>query len=346
VPPSVMAKIGAQLHTRPQHPLFYVRNRIQRFFPTAQVFDQLHPKVSVKQCFDDLLVTPDHVSRQPSDTFYVDEQHVLRTHTSAHQTELLRKGIHHFLVFGDCYRRDEIDRTHYPVFHQVEGVRVWNKEMTSKEAVIHDLKSSLEGMVKHMFNQQALQIRWVDAYFPFTDPSFEMEIYFNGDWLEVLGCGLIQQKILDSCQPDRIGWAFGIGLERIAMALYGIPDIRLFWSEDERFLSQFRNLGEEIIQFKPFSKYPGCHKDISFWLPAEGNFHENDLFASIREVAGDLVESVEMIDEFEHPKTGKRSKCYRIMYRSMERSLVNEEIDDLQHQVRENLTNDLRLELR
>lgn len=92
--------------------------------PPFQVFDKLPPIVSVEQNFDELLIPPDHVSRQPSDTYYVDDQRVLRCHTSAHQTALLRQGEDRFLVCGDVYRRDEVDSTHYPVFHQMEGVRV------------------------------------------------------------------------------------------------------------------------------------------------------------------------------------------------------------------------------
>eukprot|EP00475_Leptophrys_vorax_P042626 TRINITY_DN8036_c1_g1_i3.p1 TRINITY_DN8036_c1_g1~~TRINITY_DN8036_c1_g1_i3.p1 ORF type:complete len:421 (-),score=90.55 TRINITY_DN8036_c1_g1_i3:393-1655(-) len=345
IPDSISAKIGENLHLRPNHPIHIVRNRIAGFFQNADVFDNLHPKVTTKQCFDDLLVKPDHVSRQLSDTFYYDQDHVLRTHTSAHQTQMLRDNIDHFLVFGDCYRRDEIDRTHYPVFHQVEGVRVWKKGTVDSDHVVNDLRTDLENLIRHVFGEESLQIRWVDAYFPFTDPSFEMEVFFNGDWLEVLGCGKIEQKILDSCGVEKVGWAFGIGLERIAMALFGVPDIRLFWSKDPRFLNQFPN-SHDVVKFQPFSKYSGCYKDMSFWLPKEGSFHENDLFCSIRDVAGDLVESVELIDKFVHPKTGKESRCYRITYRSMERNLTNEEIDNIQAIVRDKSANELKVELR
>lgn len=83
-------------------------------------------------------------------------------------------------------------------------------------------------------------MRWVDAYFPFTDPSYELEIFFNGEWLEVLGCGVMQQPILDRTFPGEKAWAFGLGLERLAMVLFDIPDIRLFWTADQRFLKQFK----------------------------------------------------------------------------------------------------------
>jgi phenylalanyl-tRNA synthetase alpha chain len=113
--------------------------------------------------------------------------------------------------------------------------------------------------------------RWVDAYFPFTHPSWEMEIFFQGDWLEVLGCGVIEQPIIyEAGVSNKVGWAFGLGLERLAMVLYKIPDIRLFWSKDSGFSSQFENRSsDDVFEFVPFSKCPQCINDISFWLPED-----------------------------------------------------------------------------
>ncbi|XP_030891622.1 phenylalanine--tRNA ligase, mitochondrial, partial [Leptonychotes weddellii] len=112
--------------------------------------------------------------------------------------------------------------------------------MEAMKLIEFDLKQTLTKLVTHIFGD-GLDIRWVDCYFPFTHPSFEMEINFHGEWLEVLGCGVMEQQLVNSAgAQDRIGWAFGLGLERLAMILYDIPDIRLFWSEDERFLKQFR----------------------------------------------------------------------------------------------------------
>eukprot|EP00457_Paulinella_chromatophora_P009596 gb/GEZN01009666.1/.p1 GENE.gb/GEZN01009666.1/~~gb/GEZN01009666.1/.p1 ORF type:complete len:279 (+),score=25.41 gb/GEZN01009666.1/:96-932(+) len=255
------------------------------------------------------------------------------THTSAHQTDLMRQGNYAFLVAGDCYRRDEIDYSHYPVFHQMEGVRLWEKTEKSIEEVRTELKVTLEGLSDHLFGQ--VEKRWVDAYFPFTDPSLELEIFFEGQWLEVLGCGVVHDTILtDFCKlPNKRGWAFGLGLERLAMVLFGIPDIRLFWSTDPRFTEQFK--GGKIGKFKPFSKYPPVFKDISSWWPEE--YHDNDFFQQIRDIAGDWVEKVELIDTFTHPKTNRTSKCFRITYRSMERTLLNSEVDEVNFRVRDAL---------
>lgn len=159
--------------------------------------------------------------------------------------------------------------------------------------VAQHLKQSLEGLIRYLFrNDPGLKIRWTNAYFPFTSPSWEMEVFYNGKWLEILGCGIMQQEILNSHgTSDKMGWAFGLGLERIAMVLFDIPDIRLFWSTDPRFLDQFKE--GQFTKFVPFSKFPVCYKDISFWCPVE--FHENDFTEIVRTVAGDLVEKVELV---------------------------------------------------
>jgi phenylalanyl-tRNA synthetase alpha chain len=210
------------------------------------------------------------------------------------------------------------------------------------EEIQADLKAALTGMVHGIFGDDC-EMRWSSDYFPFTDPSFELEVLYNGKWLEVLGCGQVHPQVLEHAGlTNHKGWAFGIGLERLAMVLFDIPDIRLFWSQDPRFLSQFKD--GEITTFQPFSKYPPCFKDISAWIP--DNFHDNDICCVIRDVAGDMVENVDMIDEFTHPKTNKTSRCYRITYRSLERSLTNEEVDELQTTVRERVEKDLGLEIR
>jgi phenylalanyl-tRNA synthetase alpha chain len=169
-------------------------------------------------------------------------------------------------------------------------------------------------------------MRWVDAYFPFTEPSLELEIFFNNNWLEVLGCGVLRDRVVEKSGKDSNqikGWAFGIGLERLAMKLFNIPDIRLFWSNDDRFLKQFKD--ESIVTFKPYTKYPPCYKDISFYIP--NDFNENDLFEVIRNVAGDLVEDVKCVDSFFNKKLNKTSKCFRILYASMDRNLTNQEVE-------------------
>ncbi len=148
---------------------------------------------------------------------------------------------------------------------------------------------------------------------------------------------------------DMTGWAFGLGLERLAMILYSVPDIRLFWSEDPRFHSQFEGTADDhVITFSPYSIYPPCFKDVSFWLPdTPGSiFSHNDVHEIVRSIAGDLVEQVEILDSFQHPKTNRLSQCYRITYRSMDSSLSNAEVDKLQSMVRDELATKTGVELR
>ena len=262
------------------------------------------------------------------------------------------------------------------------------------ELVAAHLKRSLEDMVVTIFTEadkaltaagqstegekEPLKVRWVEAFFPHTSPSWEMEVWWRGDWLEVLGCGVIEQPLLIRAnQPDRIGWAFGIGLERIAMLLFGIPDIRLFWSKDARFLRQFDEK-EPIKRFQPFSKHPAAPRDVAFWLPptlagpvvadtpaaassapsAAGGqqkepviagapaFHENDLMEVVRTIAGDSVEDVRLIDDFTHPKKQRRSLCYRVEYRSLERTLTTEEVNAMHQQVCKDLVDKFGVEIR
>ncbi|XP_018621220.1 phenylalanine--tRNA ligase, mitochondrial isoform X2 [Scleropages formosus] len=276
----ILSKVGRNIHSQPHHPLWVIKERIKAHFyetyvgrrsnPLFSVHDTLSPVVTVEQNFDSLLIPPGHASRNKGDNYYLNCRHMLRAHTSAHQRDLVRSGLDAFLVAGDVYRRDEIDATHYPVFHQMEGVRLFSKHelfasvkdgedlclfesggqrtcdkqerhtLEAVKLVEFNLKQTLTRLIRHLFGED-LEIRWVDCYFPFTHPSFEMEVNFCGDWMEVLGCGVMEQQLVHSAGvEDKMGWAFGLGLERLAMVLYGIPDIRLFWSQDERFLKQFR----------------------------------------------------------------------------------------------------------
>ncbi|ORY39403.1 phenylalanyl-tRNA synthetase [Rhizoclosmatium globosum] len=388
---SVLERIPRRLHKVPNHPIAIIKERIEDYFVKTnqnyKIVDSLSPAVSTTQNFDQLLFDKDHSSRSPSDTYYVNKDTVLRTHTSAHQSEVLagKQSNVGYLLTADVYRRDEIDLSHYPVFHQMEGIRIFDRKallsessadtfaplpkgakitdptglsnpetnplqvahaQKDSELVALHLKRALEGLVWHLFgSDKNLEIRWIEAYFPFTSPSWEMEVMYQGKWLELLGCGVIQQKILDdSGNPDKIGWAFGLGLERIAMVMFGIPDIRLFWSQDSRFLSQFENHTTKQITFQPYSKYPACYKDVSFWCP--DGFHDNDMFEVVRDMAGDLAEDVALIDTFKNPKTGRTSKCFRINYRSMDRTLSNEDVDIIQDKVREEVARRCGVELR
>lgn len=171
--------------------------------------------------------------------------------------------------------------------------------------------------------------RWIDASFPFTHPSWEYEVEIDGKWYELLGCGLMEHRVLENSglNRDYIGWAFGLGLERIAMIMYGIPDIRLFWSNDSGFLNQFAfDDSSRAVRYKPVSVYPQCINDLSMWL-SEKKIDPLDFYDLVRTIGGDLIEQVVLVDEFYHEKKQRASQTYRIIYRSMHRTLTKDEIN-------------------
>ncbi|KAI9981127.1 hypothetical protein PInf_010550 [Phytophthora infestans] len=291
--------------------------------PKFTVFDDLDPVVTTYDCFDSMLVPTDHVSRKVTDTYYVDQNRVLRAHTSAHEVATMKNGFTSFLVSGDVYRRDEIDA----MFHQMEGVRIFSEldATTPREEKVAHVKEELKKTGRN--GEGAIRL------LPLQEPSLELEIFFNGDWLEVLGCA---GNCAHAGLGENVGWAFGLGLERLAMVLFDIPDIRLFWSQDTtRFISQFKD---------ERSQSSSLFKDVSFWY--DDDFHENNLCEVVRDIAGDMVEQVAIVDEFTHPKTQRTSKCYRITYRHMDRNLTNSEVDDIQEIVRAKMVTDLGVELR
>lgn len=381
----ILSYIGTNNHNCLGHPLYLFKQRLIDFFychfkgrtgnPIFSIYDKISPVVTTYENFDSLLVPDDHLSRNKTDSYYLNKTYMLRAHATAHQSELIKMGLDNFVIFGDVYRRDEIDSTHYPVFHQADGVHIFtpneleliygsdinifdsNKNYTDEkqriysteanEIVINHLKKTLVLMIKQVFGED-LEYRWITEYFPFTHPSFELEINYNGQWIEALGCGVIRHEILKNAGAgNRIGWAFGLGLERLAMPFYSIPDIRLFWSNDSGFLSQFENLPNDgRIKYKPISIYPQCINDISFWLPEKKSFCSNDFYELVGECGGQLVEQVKLIDQFQHPKTGKISHCYRIIYRHLEKTLNQEEVNEIHKLIETNATQILGVQLR
>lgn len=387
ITPNIIAKLGRNLHVQKYHPLSHLCQRIVNYFygqfrnksgtPSFSIYDNICPVVTVAQNFDSLLVPKDHPSRQKTDCYFINQDTLLRAHTTAHQAELISMGLNNFLIVGDVYRRDEIDRTHYPIFHQVDAVRLRTSqeifcdisdseslklfehrgiESAEKQAchsleavkiMEQELKSTLTSLAQAIFGKD-VQCRWVDQYFPFTHPSWELEILYDNNWLEILGCGIMRQEILQkSGAVDRIGWAFGLGLERLAMRLYNIPDIRLFWSNDAGFLNQFKvDDSNACIQYQPVSIYPPCPNDISFWLPEDGSYSSNDFYDIVREIGDDIIEQISLKDEFIHPNTKKTSHCYNIIYRHMERTLTKREVNKIHDKIRRAVAAKLNVILR
>jgi phenylalanyl-tRNA synthetase alpha chain len=349
IPSSINDKIGTCLYTKENHPIKIIRDKIFSYFKDFTHLNIYDPVVPIYDNFDALLIPKEHVSRKPTDTYYVDADHVLRTHMTAHLVSSVKKGYDRYITCGDVYRKDAIDKTHYPVFHQVDGFCL----VPDSVSVEDHLRNTLSGFIKYLFGNDC-EFKFLedhsnkDVYFPFTYNSLEVEVPLKDEagtikQIEVLGAGTVQPEIMKEIgHPNRKAWAFGMGIERLAMLFFQIPDIRLFWSNDERFLKQFKD--GQITKFVPFSKYPNCYKDITFWLSDQFNY--NDMCNIVRQEAkDDIIESVELIDEYAN-KEGKVSRCYRITYAHPSRTLTNEEINAVQERIRANVVNELKIKLR
>lgn len=288
--------------------------------------------------FDLFNMPPGHPARSTSDTYYIDEENILRTHDTVmwyyylNLPEIkakIEKGESFGVVcYGKVYRKDEIDRKHMNVFHQFGGLYLTPE--SKQKITLEDLKDALTDISKNLFGAE-VKNRFNEDAFPYTDPSLEMEIEKDGAWIEMLGSGLPRQSVLKNFDVEGYnGWAFGFGLERLAIVGMQLPDIRLLWSEDERVKRQLK-LG---TTYKEVSKFPPITRDISFVVPK--TFVPNNYFDLIRDIGGDLVEEVTLLDKYENDEkfgAEKMSYTYRIVYRSIDKTLTNSEIEPLQQKI-------------
>jgi len=187
--------------------------------------------------FERLNMPRDHPARDAQDSFYITDDLLLRTQSTAVDARIMigRPPPMRVLTTGRCYRRDASDPTHMPIFHQVDGF------MVGERITMADLKGVLAAFARQFFGP-ATATKFVPSYFPFTEPSAETLVSFRGTWMELGGCGMFHPRVLEvaGLDPERYSaFAFGWGVERPAMVRYGIPDLRLFWENDLRFLGQF-----------------------------------------------------------------------------------------------------------
>ncbi|MDR7617466.1 MAG: phenylalanine--tRNA ligase subunit alpha [Armatimonadota bacterium] len=187
--------------------------------------------------FRRLNIPDDHPARDAQDSFYLDDEHLLRTQCTAVDVRVMprRTPPIRVVTVGRCYRRDVVDSTHMPVFHQVDGF------MVGEGIRFSDLKGVLAEFARQLWGPET-RVRFQPSYFPFTEPSAEIAVSFRGRWLEIGGCGMFHPRVLEMAgiDPERYtAFAFGCGVDRPAMVRYGIDDIRLFWENDVRFLGQF-----------------------------------------------------------------------------------------------------------
>lgn len=315
IPVSIKNKMNKNIYMDESNPICMMKNHILNFFNSfstnIEIYENIDPIVSVYDNFDSLLIPDNHPARSKSDTFYFDEKNVLRTHTTCHQTFFLKKNTNkNYIIIGDVYRKDEIDRYHYPVFHQLEGI------FLSKEDPVIFLKNLLIKLVEYLFPNLNYKIN--DDYFPFTDNSLEIEIEKDGKYVEILGGGVIKKDILRSCNNESSYIAFGIGLERLCMIYFGIPDIRYFWNYDPKFLDQFKNKKINEIKFINYSNLHNQYSDLSFYINkndiiSEKWILENDFYEIIRNHSEDYIESVSLKDKYVN-KNNDVSLTYRLTF--------------------------------
>uniref|UniRef100_A5WHW5 Phenylalanine--tRNA ligase alpha subunit n=1 Tax=Psychrobacter sp. (strain PRwf-1) TaxID=349106 RepID=A5WHW5_PSYWF len=220
------------------HPVTMTAQRMQQFFMQAGFNVATGPEVeSDYYNFEALNIPSHHPARAMHDTFYFDAHYLLRTHTSPVQIRTMESGEPPIRIIcpGRVYRCDS-DQTHSPMFHQLEGL------MVTERTTFAELKGLINEFLAAFFGK-SLTVRFRPSFFPFTEPSAEVDILAdNGKWLEVMGCGMVHPKVLTNCGIDAekyTGFAFGMGIERFAMLYYGIDDLRLFFQNDVRFLRQF-----------------------------------------------------------------------------------------------------------
>jgi len=223
------------------HPVTRTLQRIENFFKHAGYNVAVGPEVEDNfHNFDALNIPAHHPARAMHDTFYFDAQQLLRTHTSPVQIRTMEAQEPPIRIIcpGRVYRCDS-DQTHTPMFHQVEGLLV------DKKVSFADLKGTVEQFLRTFFEDDNLSVRFRPSYFPFTEPSAEFDIQWASSktgWLEVGGCGMVHPNVLQASGVDPeqyMGFAFGLGVERLAMLRYGVNDLRLFFENDVKFLEQF-----------------------------------------------------------------------------------------------------------
>ncbi len=220
------------------HVLTQTRREIEQIFLDMGYAIAEGPEVETEfNNFTALNIPDDHPAKADSDTLWVSDGVLLRTHTSPVQVRVMQGQQPPVAVIcpGRVYRRDTQDATHSPIFHQVEGLLI------DEGITLADLKGTLDHVTKRLFGADR-QIRLRSGYFPFTEPSVELDVSWGDGWMEILGAGMVDPNVLEQVGYDSTkvtGFAFGMGIERIAMLRHGIPDIRMLFDNDVRFLSQF-----------------------------------------------------------------------------------------------------------
>ena len=367
----VLQQMEKKLHLNGNNPISIVKQRIYDYFqrkhvkecgePLFAIFDDLSPVTTTAQNFDYLLIPKGHNARSKLENYFLNENTMLRCHTTAHAPDLIGMGHCNFLLSGDVYRRDKFDSTHSSIFHQLEVQRLFTKKdlfgndiskslfdadgrgstleteekqhahsIEAVRALSLDLKRTVEELVFELLGCD-VKYRWKPYYVQFGRPAYEMEVLVEGNWLEILGASVLKQEILDRAGvADKMTWSCGIGIDRIAMVLYDIPDIRLLRNKNAKFSRQFSSM-----IFEPHcSSCPTFYREVAFKLPQnmDETVFEYDFYELVRRAAENVVQTAELVDKF------PRNQRYRITYKSWDKVMNNEEVD-IHHALLKDLAN-------
>lgn len=330
--PRVAEKRGRRLLHRSSHPLKTAKDEIFRHLQGFKPFDDLDPRVSLEANFDTALIPPGHHTRRPAEVYYLDDRHCLRTHMVAHHHDLLSRGYTRFVTAGDIYKNCLIDTDRSPVAHQVTALGLSHDPGANGVRVARMLLADL---------LRGRNTRMREAYsFPFNARCV-FEADYSGQWLKVMDVAVLPPALVEAAGlVGETGWVMRLGLDRMAMLMFEIPDIRYLWVDDGRFLSQFRD--GVVARFRPYSTMPLHQKDVTFVVPDGFNIL---MFCEIvREIGGDTVQSLRETQMC--MSGGKMIRTYRIVYRSLDRTLTSHQIEATHTRVCRAIEQEIRGELR
>lgn len=327
-----------------------IEQHIRSTHPHSDI--QVHrkdPIVAVKDNYDNLLIAPDNISRSSTYTHYVDVEHVLRTHTSAHLPGILRELSQRddwedvvILLPGLAYRQDVSDKKHVSEVHMLEMWRVV-KNAKRRAIIKDDLLAVVRGVAATAAPGWTLRI--IDSPHPYTNSGIEVNAVQGDQDIEILECGLIKEKILENAGLDPVihsGWALGMGLDRLVMTLKDIPDVRYLRSTNPRIAQQMTSLEP----YHEVSSQPAIKRDLSYSVPAD--YVEEDISEDIRQALGaklDTLESVEVLSETAYaalPRIARdrlgcsarqKNVLVRLTLRHLDRSITNQEANQIYEQV-------------
>ncbi len=364
------------------HPINMVLNKIVEAGFFKDFYHSKSPEIVREwETFDLFNFPKDHVARRPSDTYFLNksdnpkESVLLRPHTSVMwyyylidqwwRDRLFQTWETEALSSGKVYRVDKLDKTHHECFYQIDGLKIVDKE---KEILTQDtLKNVLIHTIEALYGKW-IEYRFLEDKFPYTVDSLQAEVNYKWKWVEVLWAGIVHPTVLSKLwiDSDKYNWrAFWFWLDRLTMAFKWIPDIRIFWSTDKRITSQWGNLD----QYKQISVFPPVYKDISMIVPKNmflqdkdesekswafelTNDSESNFFAinwTIKDIGWDLIEEIKIMDLYQNDAkfwAGNESLSIRITFRSIERTLTNEEINKMYFEIRKKIERELSYGLR